>query len=72
MLQIQTRTEKIKLIGYLILGEIKFSELKNEYFEKKIPRKLKNITIFNFMTTFPNVAVKIETSFKLQRCLSPL
>ena len=38
----QTTTEKIKLIGYLILGEIKFCEFKNEHFEKK-PKKLKII-----------------------------
>ena len=37
ILQIQTTTEKIKLTGYLILGEIKFYNFKNEYFEKKIP-----------------------------------
>ena len=34
-LQIQTTTEKIKLIRYLILGELKFWNLKNEHFEKK-------------------------------------
>ena len=28
-------TGKIKLIRYLILGEIKFCNLKNNYFEKK-------------------------------------
>ena len=38
ILQIQTTTEKIKLIGYLILGEIKFCNLKNEHFEKKSPK----------------------------------
>ena len=32
---IQTTTEKIKLIGYLIFGEIKLCNLKNENFEKK-------------------------------------
>ena len=31
----QTTTEKNKLIGYLILGEIKFYNLKNEHFEKR-------------------------------------
>ena len=36
-IQIQTTIEKIKLIGYLILGEIKFCNLKNENFEKKSP-----------------------------------
>ena len=72
ILQIQTTTEKIKLTGYLILGEIKFCNLKNEHFEKKEPKKLKNIMILHFMTTFHNVAFKVETSFKLQRCLSPL
>ena len=44
---------------------------KNKFWEKE-PKKLKNITILHFMTTFHNVALKIETSFKLQRCLSPL
>ena len=71
ILQIQTITGKIKLIGYLILGEIKFWNLKNEDFEKKSPKSEKNI-ILHFMTTFHNVAFKIKTSFKLQRCLSPL
>ena len=69
----QTNTEKNKLIGYLILGEIKFYNLKNEHFEKKSPKsKKKNINILRLMNTFHNVALKIETSFKLQRCLSPL
>ena len=72
ILQIQTTTEKTKLSGYLILGEIKFCYLKNEHFWEKEPKKLKSITILYFMTTFHNVAFKIETSFKLQRCLSPL
>ena len=44
---------------------------KKKFWEKE-PKKLKNITILHFMTTFHNVALKIETSFKLQRCLSPL
>ena len=39
---------------------------------RKDPNKLKNITTLHFMTTFYNVALKIETSFKLQRFLSPL
>ena len=30
-----TTTEKIKLIGYLILGDITFCNFKNEHFEKK-------------------------------------
>ena len=38
ILQIQTTTEKNKLIEYLIPGEIKFWNLKNEYFEKKSPK----------------------------------
>ena len=37
----QTTTEKNKLIGYLILGEIKFYNLKNEHFEKKSPKSKK-------------------------------
>ena len=36
ILQIQTCTEKIKLIGYLILGEIKFCNLKNEHFVRNV------------------------------------
>ena len=71
-MQIQTATEKIKLTEYLILGETNFWNLKNEHFEKKRPKGEKNITILRFMTTFHNVALKIETSLKLQRCLSPL
>ena len=31
-----------------------------------------NKTILHFMTTFHNVALKTETSLKLQMCLSPL
>ena len=61
----KTTTEKIKLIGYLILAEIKFWNLKNEYFEKKSP-KSENITILHLMTTFHNVTLKMETSFKLK------
>ena len=38
MLEIKTATEKIKLTGYLILGEIKFCNLKNENFEQNSPR----------------------------------
>ena len=38
ILQIQTNTEKINLIGYFLLGEIKFCNLKNENFEKKNPK----------------------------------
>ena len=38
ILQIQATTDKIKLIGYSILGEIKFCNLKNEHFEKKSPK----------------------------------
>ena len=34
-LQVQTTTEKIELIGYLILGEIKLCNLKSINFEKK-------------------------------------
>ena len=41
ILQIQTTTEKIKLIGYLILSDIKFWKLKNEHFEKKSPKSEK-------------------------------
>ena len=68
----QTTTEKIKLIGYLILREIKFRSLQNEHSEKKSLKSEENITILYFMTTFHNVALKIETSFRAQRCLSPL
>ena len=38
ILQLQTTTEKVKLIGYLILGEIKFWNLKNKHFVKKNPK----------------------------------
>ena len=38
ILQIETATEKIKLVGYLILGEIKCCDTKNEHFEKKSPK----------------------------------
>ena len=41
-------------------------------FWEKEPKKLKNITILHCMTTFHNVALKRETSFELQRCLSSL
>ena len=41
-------------------------------FWEKEPKKLKNITSLDFMTTFHNAALKIETSLKLQRCLSRL
>ena len=68
ILEIQTTTEKIKLIGYLILGKIKVCKLKNisQTFSEKEPNKLKNIIVLRFMTTFHNVALKIETRFKLQ------
>ena len=35
----QTTTEKIELIEYLILAKIKLCNLKNVYFEKKEPKK---------------------------------
>ena len=38
MLQVQNTTDKSKLIGYLILGEIKLFNLKKEQFEKKTPK----------------------------------
>ena len=41
-------------------------------FWEKEPKKLKKIKILHFMTTFHNVALKIETSFKLQWYLSTL
>ena len=31
----QAATDKIKLTGYFILGEVKFWNLRNEHFEKK-------------------------------------
>ena len=37
-LQTQFTIEKFKLIGYLILDKIKFCNLKNKHFEKKIPK----------------------------------
>ena len=41
ILQIQTTTERIKLIGYLILREINFCKLKIEHFEEKSPKSWK-------------------------------
>ena len=41
ILQIQTITEKTKLIVYLILDEIKSFNLKNEHLEKKSPKSEK-------------------------------
>ena len=38
ILQIQINIEKTESIGYLILGEIKFCNLKNEHFQKKTPK----------------------------------
>ena len=38
--KMQTSTEKTKLIGYLILCEIKLCNLKNVHFLKKEPKKL--------------------------------
>ena len=69
----QTTTEKIKLITYLILREIKFWNLKNENILRKRAQKgKKNITILHFLTTFHNFTLKIDTNFKLQMCFSPL
>ena len=51
----QITTEKYKLIGYLILGEIKFWILKNEHFEKKSPKSEKDITILHFMAAFNDI-----------------
>ena len=36
--KIETTNEKIKLIGYLILCEINFCNLKNEHFVKNSPK----------------------------------
>ena len=47
-------------------------ERQNEHFGKKSPKSKKKIKILHFMTTFHNVALKIETSFKLQWYLSTL
>ena len=44
--------------------------LKWTFWEKE-PKKLKNITILHFMTTFHNVTLRIEAGFKLQGCISP-
>ena len=50
----QTTTEKIKLTGYLILGEIKFWNLKNEHFEKKSSKsEKKNHNNFTFHDYLP-------------------
>ena len=59
ILQIQTTTEKIKLIRYLILGEIKFWNLKWTFLEKE-PKEWKYITILHFMATFHSVTLKIK------------
>ena len=64
ILHMQSTTDKIKLIGYLILYEIKPCNLK--HFEEKSQRNLKNITILNSMTTLNNVPLKIEIAFGLQ------
>ena len=39
-------------------------------FRKKEPKTLKILTILHFITTFHNIALKIETSFKRRRFLS--
>ena len=66
------------MIGYLELGEIKVSNLKNVDFEKKSPKsekkqqKNKKKAILHFKTTLNNVALKLEIGFELQGCLRPL
>ena len=50
----------------------KILQPQKKIFWKKDPKKLKNIIILHFMTTFDNVTVNIETSFKLQKYLTPL
>ena len=52
ILYLQTTTEKIKLNGYLILGEITFCNLKNEHFEK-IAQKVKKYNNFTFHDYLP-------------------
>ena len=47
ILQIQTTTEKIKLIGYLILGEIKFFTSKMKILRKRA-QKVKKDNNFTF------------------------
>ena len=47
MLQIKTATEKIKLTGYLILGEIKFTSSKMKILSK-IAQKTKKRNNFTF------------------------
>ena len=44
-------------------GVIKFCNHKYEYFEKRSSKSQKELTILHLMTTFYNVAPKIETSF---------
>ena len=44
-------------------GEIKFCNHKYEHFEKRSSKNQKELTILHLMTTFYNVAPKIETSF---------
>ena len=72
ILPIETTTEKITLTWYLVLGEIKFCNLKMDILRKSTQKIKKNITILHYMTTFYNVALKIETSFNLQSYLSTL
>ena len=68
----QTNTKKIELTGYLILGEIKLYKLKNVYFEEKISKSKKNITILHFMTILNNITLKVEICFELRGCSRPL
>ena len=42
------------------------------HFLEKEPKKWKNITILHFMTTFHNVALKIEISFKATKVFKPI
>ena len=56
ILQIQTTTETIKLIGYLILGEIKYWNLENEQFKKKNQKSWKhnNFTFHGYLAQYPS------------------
>ena len=63
--------KKLSCLDILCLVRYNFATSKMNIL-RKIAQNLKNITILHFMTTFDKVTYKTETSFMLQRCLSPL
>ena len=60
MLQIQTTTEKIKLIEYLTLGEIKCWNLKNEHFQKKSPKEHKLVSRYKCISVHYGKSRKVN------------